>query len=55
MHEFTYLDIVSRVEWSPDGSHILAALNKRSQIIVKSVHDNEWEAKIEEVLFRLTG
>ena len=40
------------MEWSPDGSHILAALNKRSQIIVKSVHDNEWEAKIEEVRLR---
>lgn len=49
MHEFTFLDTIGRVEWSPEGTHILAALYKRSQVIVKSVTDNEWEAKIEEV------
>ena len=40
MHEFTFPDTISRVEWSPEGSHIFAALYKRGLVVVKSLTDS---------------
>lgn len=30
MHQYTFIDLVTRIEWSPDGSLLLVAIGKRS-------------------------
>ena len=49
MHNFTFVDLVTQVEWSPvDGSLLLVAIGKRSLVFVKSLHDPDWHCKIDE-------
>ena len=49
MHNFTFVDLVTQVEWSPvDGSLLLVAVGKRSLVFVKSLHDPDWQCKIDE-------
>jgi len=48
MHQYSFVDIVTQVEWSPDGSLILVAIGKRSLIHVKSLTEEDWQCKIDE-------
>jgi WD40 repeat protein len=48
MHQYSFVDIVTQVEWSPDGSLILVAIGKRSLVHVKSLTEEDWQCKIDE-------
>ena len=47
---YQFTDVVSHLEWSPDGIFILVGIEKRAQAFVKSVSDKEWQCKIDEGL-----
>lgn len=48
MHSYSFIDLVTELSWSTDGSLLLVAIGKRSQVYVKSLHDAEWNCKIDE-------
>jgi WD40 repeat protein len=48
MHQYSFVDIVTQVEWSPDVSLILVAIGKHSLINVKSLTEEEGQCKIDE-------
>lgn len=48
MHQYSFIDIVTQVEWSPDGSLILVSIGKRSLVHVKSLTEEDWQCKIDE-------
>jgi len=48
LHTFSFADLVSHLEWSPDCNLILVGIAKRGMAFVKSVHDPEWNCKIDE-------
>jgi len=50
MHKFTFIDLISHLEWSPDSNYILVGIAKRSVAFVKSLTDNDWACKIDEGL-----
>ncbi|KAF8071311.1 WRAP73 [Scenedesmus sp. PABB004] len=45
---FSCLDKIHRLEWSPSGRHVLAALHSRGVVQVWAPDDPEWAAKIDE-------
>jgi hypothetical protein len=44
---FTFADLVSEVEWSPDNRLILVGVNKRNLAFVRSIEDPNWHSKID--------
>jgi len=48
MHNFSFIDLITQIEWSQDGSMIMVAIGKRSIVFVKSLHDPDWHCKIDE-------
>ena len=50
LNKYQFTDVVSDLEWSPDGAYILIGIQKRAQAFVKSVTDPEWQCKIDEGL-----
>ena len=48
MHSYTFIDVVSHLEWSADNSFILIGIAKRSIAFVKSLVDDDWHCKIDE-------
>jgi hypothetical protein len=42
MHAYSFVDVVSHLEWSHDSALILIGIAKRSIAFVKSLHDPEW-------------
>ena len=42
MHAYTFIDVVSHLEWSCDSTLIMIGIAKRSLAFVKSLHDTEW-------------
>ena len=42
LNKFQFTDVVSQLEWSPDGQFILIGISKRAQAFVKSINDAEW-------------
>jgi hypothetical protein len=48
MHNYSFIDLVTQVEWSHDGSLILVSIGKRSLVFVKSLSDPDWNCKIDE-------
>ena len=50
LNKYQFTDVVSHLEWSPDGVYILIGIQKRAQAFVKSVADAEWQCKIDEGL-----
>eukprot|EP00826_Nyctotherus_ovalis_P041721 TRINITY_DN4243_c0_g4_i4.p1 TRINITY_DN4243_c0_g4~~TRINITY_DN4243_c0_g4_i4.p1 ORF type:complete len:222 (+),score=33.97 TRINITY_DN4243_c0_g4_i4:163-828(+) len=55
LHEWTFPDTVSQLEWSPDSSMLLVALKKSAVAFAKSVVDEEWTCRIDEGTAGLTG
>lgn len=49
MHMYSFLDLISNIEWSPDGHYILCGINKKGLVYIKSLDDDEWNCKIDEV------
>ena len=50
LHKYTFTDVVSHLEWSPDGEYILIGIASRAQAFVKSLMDSQWQCKIDEGL-----
>lgn len=50
MHGYSFVDLVTQVEWSADGGLVLVAVGKRSLVFVKNLHDADWQCKIDEGL-----
>ena len=50
MHSYTFLDLVSHIDWSFDSNYILIGIQKRGLAYAKSLVDNEWNCKIDEGL-----
>lgn len=50
INHYQFTDVVSHLEWSPDGIYILVGIAKRAQAFVKSVSDKDWQCKIDEGL-----
>ena len=44
---WTFLDIVSDIEWSPDNKLVLVSINKRGLAFVRSLFDPSWSSKID--------
>jgi len=44
------VDLIDKVEWSKDSTHILCLIRKRGLVMVWSINDVSWSAKIEEGL-----
>lgn len=42
------MDIISQLEWSQDSSFLLIGIAKRGLAYAKSLHDNDWQCKIDE-------
>jgi hypothetical protein len=42
MHAYSFIDVVSHLEWSSDDNFIMIGIQKRSLVFVKSLHDNDW-------------
>lgn len=49
------VDIIDKIQWSSNSEYILCLIRKRGQIMVWSISDIKWEAKIEEGLAGLTN
>lgn len=54
MHAYTFIDIVSHLEWSADSSLLLIGIQKRALVFVKNLHDPDWHCKIDEGMAGLT-
>ena len=50
MQKYEFIDIVSHLEWSPDGVYLLIGISKRAQAFVRSMEDPDWNCKIDEGL-----
>lgn len=50
VNKYQFSDVVSHLEWSPDGNFLLIGITKRAQAFVKSMQDPEWQCKIDEGL-----
>lgn len=48
MHSYSFIDLVSDLEWSPDSNLIMIGIAKRGLVFVKSLVDDEWQCKIDE-------
>lgn len=48
MHSYSFIDVVSHLEWSFDSNFILIGIAKRSIAFAKSLVDSDWECKIDE-------
>jgi hypothetical protein len=48
MHSYSFIDVVSHLEWSYDSNMILIGIAKRSLVFVKSLHEADWNGKIDE-------
>src|SRR4051812_39775987 len=48
MHSYTFIDVVSHLEWSYDNSFILIGIAKRGIAFAKSLVDDDWHCKIDE-------
>jgi hypothetical protein len=48
MHAYSFIDVVSHLEWSHDSNLIMIGIGKRSLVFVKSLHDPDWQCKIDE-------
>lgn len=49
------VDLIDKIQWSSNSEYILCLLRKRGLIMVWSISDIKWEAKIEEGLAGLTN
>lgn len=47
MHQFTFIDFVTQIDWSPDSNFILVSIAKRAMVFVKSLNDQDWNCKID--------
>ena len=50
MFKYEFTDLVTHLEWSPDGMFILIGVAKKAQAFVKSMVDPDWQGKIDEGL-----
>ena len=50
MQKYEFIDIVSHLEWSPDGVYLLIGISKRAQAFVRSMAEPDWNCKIDEGL-----
>jgi len=48
LQNFSFVDIVSQIVWSPDSSLLLVVISKRNLVYVRNVYDPEWTCKIDE-------
>lgn len=42
MHAYSFIDVVTHLEWSHDSTLVMIGIGKRSLVFVKSLHDPEW-------------
>jgi hypothetical protein len=50
VQKYEFVDIVSHLEWSPDGVYLLIGIAKRAQAFVRSMEEPDWNCKIDEGL-----
>ena len=50
LQQYEFVDIVSHLEWSPDGVYLLIGISKRAQAFVRSMEEPDWNCKIDEGL-----
>eukprot|EP00826_Nyctotherus_ovalis_P017551 TRINITY_DN15172_c0_g2_i3.p2 TRINITY_DN15172_c0_g2~~TRINITY_DN15172_c0_g2_i3.p2 ORF type:complete len:208 (+),score=9.43 TRINITY_DN15172_c0_g2_i3:172-795(+) len=55
LHNWSFPDTVTQIEWSPDSSMILAALGKSGLAFVKSISDDDWNCRVDEGTAGLSG
>lgn len=55
VYKYEFTDLVTHLEWSPDGMFILIGVAKKAQAFVKSMVDPEWQGKIDEGLAGLAN
>jgi len=55
LHEWTFPDTISQIEWSPNSSLLLVALKKCGLVYAKSVLNNDWNCRIDESTGGLSG
>jgi dipeptidyl aminopeptidase/acylaminoacyl peptidase len=55
LHDWSFSDTVTQIQWSPDSSMILAALGKSGIAHVKNVSDDDWNCRIDEGTAGLSG
>lgn len=48
LQNFTFVDVVSQMVWSPDSTLLLVVISKRNTVYVRNVYDPEWNCKIDE-------
>lgn len=48
MHNYSFIDLVTNLEWSSDSSLLLVTIGKRSLVFVKNLHDPDFNCKIDE-------
>jgi WD40 repeat protein len=48
LQNFTFVDVVSQIVWSPDSTLLLVVISKRNMVYVRNVYDPEWTCKIDE-------
>ena len=55
LHDWSFSDTISQIEWSPDSGLILVALKKSGIAYVKNLADNDWNCRIDEGVAGLAG
>lgn len=48
MHSYSFIDVVSHLEWSGDSNYILVGIAKRGLAFAKSLTDSDWHCKVDE-------
>jgi len=55
LHNWSFGDTITQIQWSPDSSMILVALGKSGIAHVKNVSDDDWNCRIDEGTAGLSG
>ena len=54
IQSFTFVDIVSHLQWAPNSSLILVTIAKRNLCYVRNIYEPDWNCKIDEGLSGLS-
>jgi hypothetical protein len=50
MHEYHLEDLISSIEFSADSHYILITMKRKGVSVVKSILDEDWNCRIDEVI-----
>ena len=48
VYKYEFTDLVTHLEWSPDGQFIMIGVAKKAQAFIKSMGDPDWQGRIDE-------